>query len=95
MGPTLAACTRIVFCSNSPLQEAVAAGLEQADERNFFETQNKEYEERRDVLCAVFERLGMKYTLPQGSYFVLVVRWFSEYCALFVLTARLSRIYQA
>ena len=41
INPTLAATTRIVFCSNSPLQEAAAAGLEQAEERRFFETQNK------------------------------------------------------
>lgn len=73
MTPTLAATTRIVFCSNSPLQEAAAAGLEQAKERKFFETQLQEYEERRNVLIAAFDRLGLKYTLPQGSYFVLLV----------------------
>ncbi|KDQ64893.1 hypothetical protein JAAARDRAFT_28546 [Jaapia argillacea MUCL 33604] len=72
IGPTLAATTRIVFCSNSPLQEAAAAGLEQATERGFFEKQLAEYAERREVLCNAFERLGMKYTLPEGSYFVLL-----------------------
>ena len=72
--PTLAVSTRIVFCSNSPLQEAAAAGLERAKEHNFFPTQTKEYAERRDALVKVFDDLGMKYTLPQGSYFVLLVR---------------------
>ncbi|KAJ8595285.1 PLP-dependent transferase [Rhizopogon salebrosus TDB-379] len=72
IGPTLAACTRIVFCSNSPLQEAAAAGLEQAAQRNFFENQVKEYEERRDVLISAFDKLGLKYSLPEGSYFVLL-----------------------
>ncbi|KAG2146705.1 PLP-dependent transferase [Suillus clintonianus] len=72
IGPTLAACTRIVFCSNSPLQEAAAAGLEQAVERHFFENQLKEYQERRDVLLSAFDRLGMKYSHPEGSYFVLL-----------------------
>lgn len=71
--PTLAASTRIVFCSNSPLQEAAAAGLERAKAHDFFATQTKEYAERRDVLVKVFDDLGMKYTLPQGSYFVLLV----------------------
>ena len=71
--PTLAASTRIVFCSNSPLQEAAAAGLERAKEHNFFATQTKEYAERRDVLTNAFDALGMKYTLPQGSYFLLLV----------------------
>jgi len=70
--PTLAATTRIVFCTNSPLQEATAAGLEQANERGFFETQIREYEERRDLFVSVFDKLGMKYTLPQGTYFVLL-----------------------
>ena len=71
--PTLAASTRIVFCSNSPLQEAAAAGLEQAKERNFFAIQTNEYAERRKILLDAFERLGLKYTLPEGSYFVLLV----------------------
>ena len=72
--PTLAASTRIVFCTNSPLQEAAAAGLEQAKERRFFENQLAEYQERRSILCDTFGRLGLKYSLPQGSYFVLLVK---------------------
>ena len=71
--PTLAASTRIVFCSNAPLQEAAAAGLEQAEERKFFETQLSQYAERRKILTDAFDKLGMKYTLPEGSYFVLLV----------------------
>lgn len=74
IGPTLAACTRIVFCSNSPLQEAAAAGLEEAAQRGFFENQVKEYQERRDILLSAFDRLGLKYSQPEGSYFVLLVR---------------------
>lgn len=72
--PTLAASTRIVFCTNSPLQEAAASGLEQAKERKFFETQNEEYAERRAIMCDAFDKLGLKYTLPEGSYFILLVR---------------------
>ncbi|KAH7924027.1 PLP-dependent transferase [Leucogyrophana mollusca] len=70
--PTLAATTRIVFCTNSPLQEAAAAGLEQARERGFFATQNQEYQDRRDILLRAFDRIGMKYSQPEGSYFVLL-----------------------
>ena len=72
--PTLAATTRIVFCSNSPLQEATAVGLEQAKKRGFLQQQCDEYAERRKILTDGFDRLGMKYTNPQGSYFVLLVR---------------------
>ena len=71
--PTLAVSTRIVFSSNSPLQEAAAAGLERAKEHDFFAIQTREYAERRDVLTKAFDDLGMKYTLPQGSYFILLV----------------------
>ncbi|KAJ7591177.1 1-aminocyclopropane-1-carboxylate synthase 1 [Mycena floridula] len=63
--PTLAATTRIVFCSNSPLQEAAAAGLEQANALGFFEQQRKEYAERRAILVEA-------YTFPEGSYFILL-----------------------
>jgi len=70
----LAASTRIVFCANSPLQEAAAVGLEQVEERKFFELQRIEYTERRKVLTDAFDKMGMKYTLPEGSYFVLLVR---------------------
>ncbi|KII95221.1 hypothetical protein PLICRDRAFT_34065 [Plicaturopsis crispa FD-325 SS-3] len=70
--PTLAACTRIIFCTNSPLQEAAAAGLEQAKDRKYFEIQAQEYVDRRDVLVRAFDKLGLKYTLPQGSYFILL-----------------------
>ncbi|KZT43032.1 PLP-dependent transferase [Sistotremastrum suecicum HHB10207 ss-3] len=72
IGPVLAATTRIVYCSNSPLQEAAAAGLEQAPSRNFFPLQLQAYQERRDILLEGFDRLGMNYTHPEGSYFALL-----------------------
>ncbi len=55
------------------MQEAVAAGFEQARERGFFETQLREYVERRAVLVDAFERLGLEYAWPEGSYFILLV----------------------
>jgi kynurenine aminotransferase len=72
--PSLAATTRIVFCTNSPLQEAVSAGLEQAEQRGYFATQRAEYAERRKILTDAFDKLGLTYTLPEGSYFILLVR---------------------
>ena len=78
IGPTTAATTRIVFCSNTPMQEAAAAGLEQARERGFFEQQLAEYEERRRVLIDAFEKLGLEYAWPEGSYFILLVCFLLE-----------------
>ncbi|PCH41280.1 PLP-dependent transferase [Wolfiporia cocos MD-104 SS10] len=81
--PTLAATTRIVFCTNSPLQEAAAAGLEQVKERGYLQQTVKEYDERRLTLTAAFDRLGMTYSQPEGSYFVLLdissVKWPDDY----------------
>ncbi|RPD67036.1 PLP-dependent transferase [Lentinus tigrinus ALCF2SS1-7] len=81
--PTLAATTRIVFCSNSPLQEASAVGLEQAKKRGFLKKQCEEYAERRNILTDAFDKMGMNYTNPQGSYFVLLdisnVKWPEDY----------------
>jgi kynurenine aminotransferase len=74
VGPSLAAQTRIVFATNSPLQEAAAAGLEEATKRGFFQKQLEEYQERRDVLLKYFDEIGLKYSVPFGSYFVLIVR---------------------
>jgi kynurenine aminotransferase len=92
--PTLAACTRIVFCTNSPLQEAVATGLEQARSRGFFETQVKEYQERRDVLLSVFDSVGLKYSLPEGTYFVLVVsNMHCGRCMMYVVSCYVDRIF--
>jgi kynurenine aminotransferase len=72
IAPTLAATTRIVFCTNSPLQEAAAVGLEQAVERQYFEQTVEEYTERRSVLISAFDKLGVRYTSPEGTYFALM-----------------------
>ena len=82
--PTLAASTRIVFCSNSPLQEAAAAGLEQVVARNFFQIQRDEYAERRQVLIDCFDQLGLPYTHPEGGYFILLVSRLPLFGLLFV-----------
>lgn len=54
------------------MQEAVAIGLTLAPKHDFFPSQLKAYTERRDILCSYFDQLGLSYTKPEGSYFVLV-----------------------
>jgi kynurenine aminotransferase len=54
------------------MQEAVAMGLVGAKEHNFFPDQLRAYEERRDVLCSYIDELGLSYTRPEGTYFLLV-----------------------
>jgi len=70
--PITAAMTRITFCSVSPLQEALATGFQIAQKENFFDTQRAQYEARRDLLLGFLDQLGLPYTIPDGSYFVLV-----------------------
>jgi kynurenine aminotransferase len=54
------------------MQEAIAIGLEQSGPKKFFEDQLAAYTERRDILCSYFDQLGLSYTKPDGSYFLLV-----------------------
>lgn len=63
---------RIIFCTNSLLQEAAATGLELANDKHFFEDQRAAYAERRQILMDVFDKLGLEYTVPDGAYFLLV-----------------------
>ncbi|MBW0470785.1 hypothetical protein O181_010500 [Austropuccinia psidii MF-1] len=70
--PITAVGTRTTFCSVGPLQEAVATGFELANEKKFFEIQRDQYKARRDLLLGYLDLLGLPYTVPDGSYFVLV-----------------------
>lgn len=69
--PSLAAHTRILFCVNSPASEGAAIGLEEAPQQNFFHTQIEQYDERRKILMAILDDLGLKYTIPHGAYFIM------------------------
>ncbi|KAK9766887.1 arylformamidase [Basidiobolus ranarum] len=68
----LATHTRIVFCVSSPMQEGIACAFEQAESNQFFEQQREEYISRRDKLTSAFDAVNLPYTIPQGSYFLLV-----------------------
>ncbi|RUS22651.1 pyridoxal phosphate-dependent transferase [Endogone sp. FLAS-F59071] len=69
----LAAQSRIVFCVNSPCQEAVSIAFEYTLKHStYFSEQIANYERRRSILTSVFDELGLPYTVPDGSYFVLV-----------------------
>ena len=68
----MAATTRITFCTPSPLQEAVAAALSsEGNGEVFFEANRQRYIEQRKVLCDALDAIGLPYSVPDGSYFVL------------------------
>ncbi|KAL0640728.1 arylformamidase [Maublancomyces gigas] len=67
-----AAHTRICFSSVSPLQEAVAIGLEAAEKEGFWEQSKKDMQNKMSLFNEVWDELGLPYTNPDGGYFVLV-----------------------
>ncbi|MCD8123103.1 MAG: pyridoxal phosphate-dependent aminotransferase [Clostridiales bacterium] len=54
----------------SPLQEAATVGLNFGPE--YYEKLRDMYTEKRDYFVAGLERIGLKHTVPQGSYFILI-----------------------
>lgn len=61
----------IVFCTAAPLQEGIAAGLEQAEARGYYQELQAAYQARRDFLLAALEDVGLHPYPPQGTYFIL------------------------
>lgn len=54
----------------SPLQEAATAGLNFGPE--YYENLQKVYTEKRDFFINGLSEIGLKHTIPQGSYFILI-----------------------
>ena len=54
----------------APLQHAVVAGLQLP--WSYYDGLAREYAERRDILLGYLDRTGLKYTRPQGAYFVML-----------------------
>lgn len=57
-------------CAPSPLQEAVAAGIE-ALPPDFYKGLSLDYKAKRDKFCAALSKAGLKPWVPQGAYYVL------------------------
>jgi kynurenine aminotransferase len=69
---SLAAQTRVLFCVNSPCQEAVAAGLEASLTEPLFQNQIGDYLKKKKIISEVFDELRLPYTSPDGAYYILV-----------------------
>ncbi|MCB9140296.1 MAG: aminotransferase class I/II-fold pyridoxal phosphate-dependent enzyme [Caldilineaceae bacterium] len=61
----------IPFAVATPLQEAVAIALEQAEERDYFHELSAMYLGKRDKLITALDGVGLTPVTPDGSYFVL------------------------
>jgi len=54
----------------APLQEAAVAGLNFGSE--YYKELQRMYTEKRDFFLKGLEEIGLKHTIPQGSYFILI-----------------------
>lgn len=57
-------------CAPSPFQHGAAAGLLQLPD-SFYAALAREYEAKRDLLCAALRDAGMTPSVPDGAYYVL------------------------
>jgi N-succinyldiaminopimelate aminotransferase len=67
VGALLAAKQWLTFTSGAPLQPAVAAALD--DQPDFPQQLAAELEDKRDLLCAGLEKVGLPGRPPEGTYF--------------------------
>lgn len=54
----------------APLQEAAVVGLKFGDE--YYKNLQKEYTEKRDLFLKGLNEIGIKHTVPQGAYYILI-----------------------
>ncbi|CCF55609.1 hypothetical protein KAFR_0A01710 [Kazachstania africana CBS 2517] len=64
--------TRICFASPSPLQEAVANAFNDAEKVEYFKETRLQYIRKYEIFTNVLNELGLPYTEPEGTYFILV-----------------------
>lgn len=64
--------TRICFSTPSPLQEACANAITIAMDNGYYAKMRDEYIKKFEIFTSVFDELGLPYTKPEGTYFVLV-----------------------
>ena len=54
----------------SPLQEAAVVGLEFP--KSYYDEMTELYTKKRQIFLDGLDKIGLKHTVPQGSYFVMV-----------------------
>lgn len=54
----------------APLQEAAVTGLRFAD--GYYADLQRSYTEKRDLFLAGLDRIGLRHTVPEGAYFILL-----------------------
>lgn len=60
----------VYVCAPAPLQVGVAEGLEKLD-RSYYENLSAEHFKKREMICGVLDRIGLRPHVPDGAYYVL------------------------
>ena len=60
----------LYVCAPTPLQAGVAAGIQELGE-DFYRQLAKEFQHKRDCICAALIQAGLPPAVPQGAYYVL------------------------
>lgn len=60
----------LYVCAPTPLQAGVAAGIHQLP-AGFYRQLAKDYQAKRDQICAALAQAGLAPSIPQGAYYVL------------------------
>jgi kynurenine aminotransferase len=68
---TTAAHARTVFCVSTPLQDAIAQGLEESLKSDYYKEFRLDLQRRRDFLISVFDSLGIPVAVTKGSFFLM------------------------
>jgi len=58
------------ICAPTPLQHGVASGMTRLDP-GYYAQKNREYEQKRDLICSALTDAGLTPNIPQGAYYVL------------------------
>jgi len=61
----------VSFAVTTPLQEAVACAIEEAEGRGYYQELKEMYQKKRDYLCRALEDSGFRVYVPEGTYFVV------------------------
>lgn len=70
---TVAIQARTIFCTSTPMQEAIALSFECAEQTKYFDKiYRPEYTKKRDILEGCFKELGLPVARTKGSFFTLV-----------------------
>ena len=60
----------LTVCAPSPLQEAIIPGLRLGDD--YYHEFGEKYTQKRDILAKGLTDIGMRFTMPEGTYFMMV-----------------------